>query len=128
MYEDGKEPQVRFQVDLSLTEILRVGDGDMDSEQAVELAVICKLVGRAEPTRWNCSASWSLLRQVLMASAMSRGDYVDAMPGDGDYWDYGDLLVRYQIYADFLARDAEQKMRDFDAAADLEWVIQQDAA
>jgi hypothetical protein len=115
MYDEGKEPRVRFETEVTLSEILDAGGCDLDADGVVELAVAIKLLRRNAQQRWSEAVINGVIQAALF-SAVQDKDEVHFGP------DTGGVLVRYGFEAEKLAEDVVQRMLAFDAVAALaEW-------
>lgn len=127
MYEDGKEPLVRFEVDVTLTEILEAGSlssfSSMESNRAVELAVILKLMRRNvdEDRRWGERVASLLIELALMSTLPVADDLIsdieERFKVDDIESRYEGVLLEYRFQAEHLADRAMKDIVGYDAAA-----------
>jgi hypothetical protein len=81
MYDEGKEPKVRFEVDVSLSELLKVWDGskysDLTSEEVVALAAALKTLRGLPHKHWPPL----LVKKLILRAVMATAPYLDYATG-----------------------------------------------
>lgn len=127
MYEEGKEPRVRFETDVTLSEILAAGTlysyPDVESDRAVELAVILKLMRQKvdQDQRWGERVASLLIELALMSTLPWSDDIISDIAERFEVDDieghYEGVLLEYRMEAELLANQAVKGIIGYDAAA-----------
>lgn len=116
MYEEGKEPRVRFEVDVTLTEILAVRDGssklcELDSGEAVALAAALKTLRGLAHKQWPSQLVVRLMTRALMARAPYMDHATAGLAPEDDYdGRFEDWLHHFQPLAFKIAMRAVDEM------------------